>query len=209
MDRRFDNRTKSTFKKDIKFGTMMEKYFFDQWVSICNDRKDIVLSNPRDNGVGNDGEYVETGTNTSGADFKVDLEYSYYKEQKDMPLEMKWVPTAGKFSLKINDLKAYIREKAAILFVYNSVNCGTNLRKPKDYNLEKYVNLIESKADQLKWGIMWPEVVEVFLQTHQDTGKIQKIPYMGGKLGIILKQEDFCSWFKEENWNDRLGNHDE
>tara|TARA_R110002096_G_scaffold358898_1_gene552017 strand:+ start:1250 stop:1840 length:591 start_codon:yes stop_codon:yes gene_type:complete len=194
-DKRFDNRTKSTFKKDIKFGTMVEKYFFDKWVSICNSRNDIVLSNVRDNGVGNDGEYVETGTNTAGADFMVDID-----AVKDLPLEMKWVPTAGKFTLKVNDLKAYIKEDAAILFIYNSVNCGTNLKKPKDYNLENYIELIESKANQLKWGIMWPDTVDVFLQTNMDMGNIQKIPYMGGKPGIILKQQDFDLWFKQEQF---------
>ena len=198
-DKRFDNRTKSTFKKDIKFGTMMETYFFDKWVHSCDNRDDISIYNCRDNGIGNDGEYVETGTNTSGADYMVDYFDSEYGFA-NLPLEVKWVPTAGKFTLKVNDLKAYIKEKAAILFIYNSVNCGTNLRKPKDYNLENYIELIESKANQIKWGIMWPDTVDLFLQTNMDIGNIQKIPYMGGKPGIILKQKNFHKWFKEQKF---------
>ena len=198
-DKRFDNRSKTTFKKDIKFGTAMETYFFNKWVQSCDDRDDISIYNCRDNGIGNDGEYFETGTNTSGADYMVDYFDSEYGFT-NLPLEVKWVPTAGKFTLKVNDLKAYIKEKAAILFIYNSVNCGTNLRKPKDYNLGNYIELIESKANQIKWGIMWPDKVDLFLQTNMDIGNIQKIPYMGGKPGIILKQKDFHKWFKEQKF---------
>ena len=110
-DKRFDNRSKATFKKDIKFGTAMETYFFDKWVQSCDDRDDISIYNCRDNGVGNDGEYVETGTNTSGADYMVDYFDSEYGFT-NLPLEVKWVPTAGKLSLKINDLKAYQKENA-------------------------------------------------------------------------------------------------
>ena len=124
-DKRFDNRSKATFKKDIKFGTAMETYFFDKWVQSCDDRDDISSYICRDNGVGNDGEYVATGTNTSGADYMVD----YFDSENgftNLPLEVKWVPTAGKLSLKINDLRAYQKENAGILFIYNSVNCGTN-----------------------------------------------------------------------------------
>ena len=194
-DKRFDNRSKATFKKDIKFGTAMETYFFDKWVQSCDDRDDISIYNCRDNGVGNDGEYVETGTNTSGADYMVDYFDSEYGFT-NLPLEVKWVPTAGKLSLKINDLRAYQKENAGILFIYNSVNCGTNLRKPKDYDYNKYIDLIESKSKQFRWGFMPPENISKLI----NSGDIVNIPYMGNKKGIIVKQKDFHKWFKEEQF---------
>ena len=197
MDKRYDNRTKSQFKKDIKFGTMMETYVFNKWVELCVTRDDVVISNYGDNGIGNDGEYVKTGTNTSGADYIADLNYEGV-QYDNLPIEVKWVPTAGKFSLKVNDLKAYIKEDAAILFVFNSKS--PTLKRPKDYNFEKYIDKIESHAHQLKWCIMLPEIVEVFLDFHKHQDKIEKIPYMGFKPGIILQEKDFCNWFKVKDW---------
>ena len=156
VDTRFDNRTKGTFKKDIFFATKLEKYFFTKFVDICLMRDDILIDNISDNGIDNDGEFVE-GVNTSGADYRADIEYNNCVIE-DHPLEIKWVRTAGKLTLKVADLKAYIREGASILFIYNTVNCGVNLRKPRDYNFEKHVELIESKSDQIKWGIMFADL---------------------------------------------------
>jgi hypothetical protein len=200
MNTRFDNRSKNTFKKDIYFSTKLEKYFFDKWVGIFRKKKTVLLENPRDNGCGNDGEFIAKG-NTAGADYMVDIQnHPKRTMKKDHPLEIKWVPTAGKFTLKENDLKAYIREGASILFIYNSVRCGTDMRKPKDYDLEKHVRLIESKADQIKWGIMWSQKVKDFYSHAKENNLIQPIYYMGGKQGVVLKQEDFDKWFTQENW---------
>ena len=197
VDTRFDNRSKGTFKKDIYFATKLEKYFFNKFVDICLTRDDILIDNISDNGIDNDGEFVE-GVNTSGADYRADIEYNNCVIE-DHPLEIKWVPTAGKLTLKVADLKAYIREGASILFIYNTVKCGTNLKKPKDYNFEKHVKLIESKSDQIKWGIMFAEDVKRFLEEKE--GEIKPIPYMGNKKGIILEQKEFGNWFIEENWS--------
>ena len=197
VDTRFDNRSKGTFKKDIHFATKLEKYFFNKFVDICHNRDDIHIDNMADNGVDNDGKFVE-GINTSGADYRVDIEYLNCIIE-DHPLEIKWVPTAGKLTLKVADLKAYIRERASILFIYNTINCGTNLKKPRDYNFEKHVKLIESKSDQIKWGIMFADDVKRFLEEKED--EIQPIFYMGNKKGIILEQKEFGQWFTEENWS--------
>ena len=197
VDTRFDSRSKGTFKKDIFFATKLEKYFFNKFVDICENRDDIHIDNMADNGIDNDGEFVE-GINTSGADYRVDIEYLNCIIE-DHPLEIKWVPTAGKLTLKVADLKAYIREGASILFIYNTVNCGTNLKKPRDYNFEKHVKLIESKSDQIKWGIMFADDVKRFLEEKEDD--IKSIPYMGNKKGIILEQKEFSQWFIEEKWS--------
>jgi hypothetical protein len=118
----------------------------------------------------------------------------------DEPLEIKWVPTAGKLTLKENDLKAYIREGASILFVYNSVKCGTDLRKPKDYDFDKHIKLLDSKSQQIKYGIMWHDQVKDFYNDAKENGLVKPIFYMGNKPGVILKQEHYSKWFKEETW---------
>ena len=200
---RFDNRTVNTFKKDIKFSTKLEKYFFNKWLDVIKSSSSLYVSEWSDNGCGNDGEFIAKG-NTAGADYKISGSIKgvgFDANLEDEPLEIKWVPTAGKFTLKENDLKAYIKEGASILFIYNSVSCGTNMRKPKDYNFEKHVELIESKADQIRWGIMWSPRVKEFYNNAKEKSLFRPINYMGGKSGVVLKQKDFSEWFVEENWN--------
>lgn len=198
MSKRFDYRNKETFKKDIFFGTMLEKYWWESWLKLTDQRSDINVTNAKDNGCDNNGEFIEDGS-TFGADFMADISYDN-RDYKNCPLEMKWVPTAGKFTLKENDLKAYIREGAGILFIYNSVSCGTDFRKPEHYDLEKHIALIESKIDQVKWGLMWPEKVKEFYEYAQDNNLIKPIYYMGNKPAVVLQQQYFSRWFKQENW---------
>lgn len=203
MSTRFDNRSENTFKKDIKFGTMLEKYFFQKWLDIIESSSSICVSNWSDNGCGNNGEFIAKG-NTAGADYKISGSVKGVgldAELSDEPLEIKWVPTAGKFTLKENDLKAYVKEEASILFIYNSVRCGTNMRKPRDYDFDKHVQLIESKADQIKWGIMWSPKVKQFYNKAKEKALFKPISYMGGKYGVVLKQQDFSEWFVEEDWH--------
>lgn len=195
-DRRFDHRSKSTFKKDIKFGTMLEKYFFNTWVDVAQ-AQGFSITEWSNNGCDNDGEYIETGKATAGADYLVSMTY-YDEDHEDLPLEIKWVPTAGKLTLKEGDLKAYNREDAAILFIYNSVRCDVDLRKPKDYNLDRHIKRIENKAADIKWGIMLPDTVEHILHHHKD--RFEPIWYMGNKTGIIINQKEFGNFFYEHEW---------
>jgi len=196
---RFDNRSVDTFKKDIKFSTLLEKFFFEEWINSCTYSNNIVISNPRNNGVDNSGDFIEKGS-TSGADYMIDIEYNGFN-QKDLPIEIKWVPTYGKLTLKNGDLKAYLREDAAILFIYTGEKVKENLKKPKDYNLTEHINLIQSISDKLRWSIMLPEQVKSFYRYAESNNMIKPIPYMGNKPGVILHQQDFSKWFKEEKWN--------
>ncbi len=203
MSTRFDYRSKDTFKKDIKFSTRLEKYFFNKWLSIVENSSSVYVSDWSDNGCGNDGEFIAKG-NTAGADYKISglvKGVGLDAVLTDEPLEIKWVPTAGKFTLKENDLKAYVKEEASILFIYNSVRCGTNMRKPRDYDFDKHVRLIESKADQIKWGIMWSPRVKEFYNNAKEKSLFKPIHYMGGKYGVVLNQQDFSEWFVEEDWS--------
>ncbi len=185
MSNRFDNRSVSTFKKDIKFGTMLEKYFFENWIEIAKTRDPKLTW--ENNGCGNDGEFIAKG-NTAGADFKVN----------DTPLELKWVPTAGKFTLKENDLKAYIREGADILFIYNTGSA--NLRKPKDYNLDRHIQLIEANSSDIRWAIMQAGDVNKLYENAKENDLFRPINYMGGKSAVVLKSKDFNNYFVERQW---------
>jgi hypothetical protein len=195
----------STFKKDIYFSTKLEKYFFNKWLEITKSSDKISISSWDDNGCGNDGEFIPKG-NTAGADYKITGTISNDNgldaAVEDEPLEIKWVPTAGKFTLKENDLKSYIREGASILFIYNSVRCGTDMRKPKDYDFDRHIKLVESKSQQIKWGIMWSPKVEQLYNHAKENNLFRSINYMGGKSGIVLKQSDFPQWFQEEDWKE-------
>lgn len=202
MSSRFDHRSKDTFKKDIYFGTMIEKYFFNKWRDLVNSKDGMSIDDWDDNGCGNDGQFIASG-NTAGADYKISASFNFdkeYIELVDMPLEIKWVPTAGKFTLKENDLKAYLREGAHILFIYNSVRCGTDMRKPKDHNLESHIKLIESKIDQIKWGIMFSNSVKKLYDYANENNLFRPINYMGGKSGIVLQQKEFNKWFTQHSW---------
>ncbi len=203
MSYRFDNRSKDQFKKDIYFATHLEKYFFNKWLDIVKGSDFINVTSWGDNGCGNDGEFIEKG-NTSGADYKISGELTMRSGNKkpvtDMPLELKWVPTAGKFTLKKGDLKAYVRESANILFIYNSVRCGTDLRKPKDGDLEKHIGRIEEVNSQIRWGIMLSEKVKEFYDFHEQNDGFRPINYMGGKPGVVLRQSQFSDWFTERSW---------
>lgn len=183
MSTRFDNRSVSTFKKDIKFGTMLEKYFFHKWIEMVG----IQDKDWSDNGCGNDGEFIAKG-NTAGADYKV----------YNTPIEIKWVPTAGKFTLKENDLKAYIREGADILFIYNTGSA--NLRKPKDYDLDRHIQRIENNSSDICFGIMQNEKVVKLYNEAKENDLFKPIPYMGNKSGIVLKSKDFDKYFVEREW---------
>ena len=194
---RFDNRSQKEFEKDIYFSTLLERYFFHEWLRRA-DKKRIAVSNPQDNGVDNTGRFVESGK-TSGADYRVDITYGDF-QKKGCPLEVKWVPTYGKLTLKLGDLKGYIKEGASILFIYNSWPIKEDLRKPADYNFENHIRKIEAVNQQIKWGIMTWDSLKKFFDYHAENNLFLPIKYMGNKPGVVLKQEDFYKWFNEEEW---------
>lgn len=188
-DKRFDNRTKSEFKKQIRFGTQVETYWFKKFIKQVELSNNLSLVEYCDNGVANDGLYIPTGQKTSGADYMVSI-YDKDKYYENLPLEVKFAPTKGKITLKEGDLKGYTREKAAILFI---INTGLrSFRMPKNKNIKEHITSIEKNIGQFKWGICWPEKVSSLLQSYS----VIPIPYMGGKSGIIIPESDFSSLFE-------------
>ena len=185
--KRFDHRSKDKFCKDIKFSTSIETFLFKEFAKDCR-KKGIPIKNIRDNGADNSGEFVESGT--FGADYKIDLKY-LGKVLTDHPIEVKFVPTFGKLTLKLADVRAYIREKASILFFFTSEK--VDLKKPKHYDAEKHIQKIKENLHLLRWGIMFHDDVVRFYEKNK--GGFKNIPYMGNKLGIVLDQGDFHKWF--------------
>ena len=195
-DRRFDNRSKSEFKKDIAFGTAVEKYFWNGFLKQL-ELYGIPYANAANNGVDNDGGYIETGNKTAGADYQITV------ADRHLYLEVKWVPTAGKLTLKKGDLIGYKREGAAILFIINMSRGGASLRKPRDYDLEAHIRRIDSKKRDIMWGVMMPNKVDDLLHmcdTRTGGRCWESIPYMGGKTGVIIPDTDFSDWFKLRKW---------
>jgi len=202
MSKRFDNRSVDTFKRDIKFGTQLERYFFREWIGKILDDPCVRITDWDNNGCDNDGGFIAHG-DTSGADFKISGTLNYYdmkrpKQMTDWPIELKWVPTAGKLTLKEADLKAYVREEANILFIYNTGKA--NLRKPKDYNLDRHIKNIENNADYLRYGIMWHWDVKKLYREAKRKDLFQPISYMGNKSGIVIPQNQFKWYFSEKKW---------
>ncbi len=187
MSNRFDNRSKGTFMKDVKFGTAMETYFFNKWLDVARSQG-FAVHNYSNNGVDNNGEYIEEGVNTAGADYKVHMTKDNITVA-NLPLEVKWVPTSGKLTLKKNDLKSYQREKAAILFILNMG--GARLKKPHDYDINKHIQRIENASRDIYWGIMMPDKVTKILSMEDRFGPIS---YMGGKMGIIIEEFEYPSF---------------
>lgn len=201
MSKRFDNRTEDQFKEDIFFATAIENHFWDTWVSRCSDKDNIVIENPADNGVANDGSFIPSGINTAGADFKADLKYANL-DQKDHPIEMKWVLTYGKVTLKQADIKAYLSEGSSILFIYPNRRI-INLRKPRyprRQDIANHIVKIESVYQNLRWGLLTPSKLAQLDSWARANKGYQSIPYMGGKSGIIIPFEKFSSYWTEEVW---------
>jgi len=80
------------------------------------------------------------------------------------------------------------------------VRCGTDLRKPRDYDFDRHIKLVESKSQQIKWGVMWSPRVKEFYNSVKKASGFRPISYMGGKQGVVLKQQDFSKWFVSYDW---------
>ena len=71
-------------------------------------------------------------------------------------------------------------------------------------SIAEYIELLESKSSQFKWGIMWAAEVKEFYGYAKENNLFKNVRYMGNKSAVILKQEDFSKWFIEENWHETI-----
>lgn len=184
--KRFDNRDKETFSRDIKFGTMMEQL----WMRKC--LPEIIKHNIypgfislKDNGVDNTGEFQERSN--GNADFIVTT------NQGQHPLEVKWAPTKGKITLKLHDLTGYLNQGADILVIYN--NSNVSLKQPTHTDYSQHWAIIEKYMDKIQWGIIYNSSIRKILELTP-----QKIFYMGGKQGFIINESAFHHYFILRNF---------
>ena len=178
---RLDKRTLGEFKNHMRFTTEIESRLMECWAVSTNSPCLAYI----DQGVDNDGGYVENGVDTSDVDFIVITEDSQEK------VELKFVPTAGKLTLKLNDVKNYIRQQASILFIFNT--SSESLKVPKDLDIESHWERVKQTHEkgELKWALVDYKTLGKMLGSTEP----QKIPYMGGKTGIIITQKRYDKFF--------------
>ena len=179
---RLDNRTVDEFKSHMKFTTEIESRLMECWAQSTNSDCLAYI----DNGVDNNGDYVEDGTNTSDVDFIV------VSEDGPRKVELKFVPTSGKLTLKLNDVKNYIKQGASVLFIFNTSN--ESLKVPKDLDVESHWSKIVDAhlKGELKWALADHKTLAKMLGSTEP----QKIPYMGGKQGIIVTEKRYNKFFE-------------
>jgi hypothetical protein len=59
---------------------------------------------------------------------------------------------------------------------------------------------VESKSQQIRWGVMWADRVKKLYNSCKENNLFQPISYMGGKSGTVLKSSEFSNWFIEHDW---------
>lgn len=100
---RFDNRSKEQFAAEIKAGNRIERKLLERWLTT--------IGNPayKDNGCGNDGEYLDFDDVNTEPDFNVEgvgfVEVKFCR------------PVPENFHLKISQIKRYIEQGAQLLMV--------------------------------------------------------------------------------------------
>ena len=107
-DKRFDNRSKETFKKDIHFGTAVESHWWAKLLVEAERCNGFGFNNHFSNGCGNDGRYLKTGTNTGGADYWA--EGWVFDQSFAHGIEVKWVSSPGRVTIKKADVECYLKE---------------------------------------------------------------------------------------------------
>lgn len=105
--KRLSGRTLEQFKKDIKQAHKDEKEIVNRYAKLYNAKygKELEII---DNGVDNDGEYIDVSKVRDDADFIVD----------GKPMEVKIIKNnLFRFRLKLNLLKSYVKQGADLLIV--------------------------------------------------------------------------------------------
>lgn len=179
---RLDNRSLRQFKDHIKFTTEIEARLMELWAESSSSKCDWYV----DNGVDNSGGYIKDGRDTSDVDFVASV------GGEVLQLEMKFVPTYGKLSLKAADVANYIRKGASILFIFNYGK--ETLKVPPKRCIETHWGRIldAHSSDFLRWGIMKPENVRKVREQEERVF----IPYMGNKPGYIINSNSFRNYMR-------------
>ena len=189
-DKRFDNRSKETFKKDIYFGTAVESHWWGKLLVEAERCNGFGFNNHFSHGCGNDGRYLETGTNTGGADYWA--EGWVFDQSFAHGIEVKWVSSPGRITLKKADVQCYLREGSG-LFIIQNVSNDANLRKPKDHDIKKYLSRLDKACADSKivWSLM---LADNFAAMMDEFHNYRPIKYMGNKLGVVIPDDDWIRY---------------
>lgn len=180
---RKDFRTEKTFIKDIKFTTSIEKYL---WELFCTRILKRIQYESIDYGTDNSGNFSKTSNHNADYRLKLTIDNKLY----DLLLEIKFAPTNKKAVFKVQDLKAYIKQNANILLIYNQG--PENLKKPKHYNLDDHIDLLSRNIQHLYYALLSPAIMTKMLSTY----KHEKLFFMGNKPSITVPNEDFPILFR-------------
>lgn len=189
-DKRFDNRSKETFKKDIYFGTAVESHWWDKLLVEAERCNGFGFNNHFSNGCGNDGRYLETGTNTGGADYWA--EGWVFDQSFAHGIEVKWVSSPGRITLKKADVACYLKEGSG-LFIIQNISNDANLRKPKDHDIQKYLSRLDKACvdGKIVWSLM---LADNFAAMMDEFNNYRPIKYMGNKLGVVIPDDDWIRY---------------
>ena len=187
-DKRFDNRSKDAFKKDIYFGTAVESYWWDKLLEEAERCNGFGFSSHFSNGCANDGRYLKTGTNTGGADYYAS---GWVFDQKFAHgIEVKWVSSPGRITLKKADVACYLKEGSG-LYIIQNIDRDLDLRKPKgDHDIEKHLSSLRRACADFKivWSLMLAENFACMMDEFND---YRPIKYMGNKQGVVIQDDDW------------------
>jgi len=172
---RRDHRSVEQFKKDIKFYTQIEQFWFKIFLDQL--RKEVKLVSFNDHGVDNTGAYCKKAN--GNADYSII--YDINGKKYNMLVEIKWCPT-NKATFKVNNLKSYIKQEASIVLFYNISDLNF---KTKEYDVEKHTKLLSDNLDKFKWGLIHPDKMELMLQE-----PIEYPYWMGSKPSVIFKDKE-------------------
>lgn len=141
---RFDERSESEFKRDIKSHTMEERALFLLWLDLI-EKETGTRPEFKDTGCGKDGNFLEDKAVSTDPDFEVDgfgeVEVKFAK-----PMLKKY------FHLKRNQVKQYHKRGASILMVNGSEEDVPMFTMLKSEALE----VIMKECDIINWkGFGW------------------------------------------------------
>jgi hypothetical protein len=133
---RFDKRSKTQFKKDIRKGHQIQSQIIDRWL-ISIKEPDLQVW---DNGVNNDGKYIAARKVTSDPDYEVE-KYGLVEVQYASPMLKDF------FHIKQNKILTCIRQHANILMVN-----GWGSEEPT-YTLltEQQCKVIKARFELVEW----------------------------------------------------------
>lgn len=113
MSYRFDQRSRSEFKRDIKAHTNTERDLFMRWLDAI-EKETGVRPKYKDCGCGRDGEFLEDNDVNTNPDFAVDG-YGFVEVKFSKPLLKR------DFHLKKNQVNNYVKKNATVL-MFNGVD---------------------------------------------------------------------------------------